>query len=1308
MDSTTTTVVVVPVAVQAFSVSCFASSGLQVAPLAQPDVSRVDPAQGPIAHDLMDQVDLSASRLDSATNTRFVDVCTGNDSGPVSRNGVYVSWCLPRMYRQAPIQDSPTTTRQQQPTPTSFRPVPNRWIVVRFTDQKPTASWIVESDRVRRICTEDFVAPSDFQNLASTAIDPTRDPSQPQSVVGWYGTLDDGYTVDEPGAKYRTEPLTVCQPGNEFFADYQPANMGVFSLLDSMDDVAAAVIVGYAVVGYHAEPVNDPLNVTGGITEQLLDQLHIALDASDLTNTQGKPSLTLCNGAVRNVSYDPTKYSLVTPSLNAQQSMNACQPVAVGTDSLDALAAFLHVQGQDTADQVLAQLVGRIAAGGVDDAISLHNAMSATSALETDPSWDVFNISTEWRLPWGPGTTGTNVSSPNAVPTRATLLNLRQINSTQAALDACHREQNQVRRQLYSAWWSAIALRDESLPSNGQGLFASRSTACRTLATTSAARLVTLASEEGILLTALAFSYASLAADVGNQKTPLQVRVRPYGRRRDPTVLVGAVPNTWPCDFQDVLPGQLASKIPDTSSSSVTVTMPPALSKAFPDIAPAASLALNASVYNDVTNQAYATQGIEDVKGAQGWFPLFVEWEVEYVHIPMANWSFLPDKITGAWDWVIDSPSELSNSLADKLSKAPGPDCRSMQGRAALAPQTGMVLQGRLRQLFEQSGQSDLATALSPELQATILQNAAALPYLSTPMGGFIDHLLTLRHGHYPRPNTKDAAVITALGLDDAAYVDVLAQLDASHTVAPYGSATRLSPGYTQHFSPFKPVTHGQARFTKLTIVDKFGQVVVGIQPSADSAPSSYPTALHPCLSPSMSIQSVESPKISSETRTPNTAIAAASPNACEYFQITPGINQPARLNVGYLTSDGRIADDWDNPIWGWLVANYAEKALQVFKPNGTLATSITIVTTDDSTTTKVVQVINETSGLTVIEKPSARLAAFIASLSGSQPLASTVLAMLGDATDSLLMASAGSNPSGGMLPAVFGRPFCLADMALSIELAAPALSDTSLLTSPSVTIPSVSDYNFPAALGNPTAAFDGVVGVFDYNRSGTLTNLAASFAVPSEDLAESGKMVAPSRQPMSLMPYFVPCDTAGSGGFSAQQVSNMSTISVIVDSTLPVNVYTGGVFPVGTAKLPGWAVEAALSKMSALFRSGPILVPSLATVTTPTSSTTASGTTIGTISTTAAVPVPTSQPLAASTGPPIQMVMGAIGGETARVSFAQHADPTGSETVDWIERPVCAIQGVNIERLAHSIVMDGIVGVAGSNASAVSQMTIS
>ena len=90
--------VVVPMALQALVVSeDFKDSKMQLSPLVQPNLALLRPKEGAISSDLIAQLDISSERLKASLNTRFVDVVTGQVRN--DRVGVYLSWCLPRVYR---------------------------------------------------------------------------------------------------------------------------------------------------------------------------------------------------------------------------------------------------------------------------------------------------------------------------------------------------------------------------------------------------------------------------------------------------------------------------------------------------------------------------------------------------------------------------------------------------------------------------------------------------------------------------------------------------------------------------------------------------------------------------------------------------------------------------------------------------------------------------------------------------------------------------------------------------------------------------------------------------------------------------------------------------------------------------------------------------------------------------------------------------------------------------------------------------------------------------------------------------------
>ena len=93
-----TQAIYIPTALQAYIVSeDFASSKNRVAPLIQPNYAALRADSNLLKHDVLEQLDFSSTRLKAQFNTRFVNVAQGETYR--QRVGVYLSWCLPRIYR---------------------------------------------------------------------------------------------------------------------------------------------------------------------------------------------------------------------------------------------------------------------------------------------------------------------------------------------------------------------------------------------------------------------------------------------------------------------------------------------------------------------------------------------------------------------------------------------------------------------------------------------------------------------------------------------------------------------------------------------------------------------------------------------------------------------------------------------------------------------------------------------------------------------------------------------------------------------------------------------------------------------------------------------------------------------------------------------------------------------------------------------------------------------------------------------------------------------------------------------------------
>src|SRR5437016_5556059 len=127
----------------------------------------------------------------------------------------------------------------------------------------------------------------------------------------------------------------------------------------------------------------------------------------------------------------------------------------------------------------------------------------------------------------------------------------------------------------------------------------------------------------------------------------------------------------------------------------------------------------------------------------------------------------------------------------------------------------------------------------------------------------------------------------------------------------------------------------------KSNIIDKFGQAVTAIPPKPRPKAPHNPPSIYPCLSDYFT-PNILDPKV---PNVHNTVFHDTDPTTCRFFQMTPSINQDARINACFvspqLDSKNTIigwepTSEWEEPIWGWLVVNYANYGLQIFLPDGT------------------------------------------------------------------------------------------------------------------------------------------------------------------------------------------------------------------------------------------------------------------------------------------------------------------------------------------------------------------------------------
>lgn len=1236
--------VIMPMAVQALIIAAdFAQTTHQIAPLIQPDYSCLlqGPHAGEPTHDLMDSLDMSFWRMQARYNPRFIDLVSGQPRR--DRQGVYLSWCLPRTYRagiaatasalateegrrqwgerrirsgyRKPNGDEDSSQEQLH-----FRAVPDRWLVVRKVRGRPEQDrrFLIESNCIRTVDDPEFNSDSespsaggnskghDLETTTAPAMDPSRPPSEQYGLrMGRVADLTAANVKAAKAQKY-CKPFNAFAQGHEFFADYQPHHMGVFSCFDDLEGVDEADL-DYLIVGYHSSAEDDPLVVVDKLppdehgkppkfsNAELLDGLNLLMDsksqgrAAFLSSQASPEGRTLTHGLLRSVRWNRQVSKLVCPASTLQEDIYEHQPIAVGTDTLDALSAYLHValdpqdvQSTATVHTLLSQLVMLVARN--DDVDSQRLAADETATL----SWLANAEGTVWEFPKEEQQDSNNGKRPDP-STDSQLIQLDYVNERQMMSDTCAREEAQLVQQLFGCWWKAAGLRNTPVD-----VFVSRKEDIQSTARQIAQRLSVVGPLKTNLQEATLREKEKLEGMIGGKKL-VPVPASPFGRHQDPTILVAGVTSGWPPFFNDALPVRLASEIAPVQETNPSRDWVDELLSGI--CGPYKSL-LREFEENDPNTRRDRWKenpywSVEEMGDTQGWFPLFLEWEIEYYNVPFARWSLEPSEVTGHWYYVIEGGVPLPTD------QSVGADVRTIQGRTAILPQPGRTLRTRLEQLFERSPTTDASEKAKRE---EMLRKLSDVEYFSAPLAGLSDHLLTLRHGHHPRPDPKDEDIQRILGIE----LKYLAMLqEADHELAPYGASTPLAPDYTA-FSPFKPVLHGQARFTKFAIVDKFGQIVSGLRPSTyGDGPGS---ALYPCVSPSLACDVLPVTAGSSAgDYWPNTAVQAEhGAGGCQFFQIPPRINQKARLNAHFLKplpadDDGskgtarKPSGEWTSPIWAWLVPNFHGDSVQVYDGDGGFALEIIL---DRSAETATPSLGPNIAGVTPPRK--GRLGALLEALRFYR-IASSVFDMLTGASDSVRSSSADFDSA---LPAALGRPFCVADLGLSIELAAPPRVNESLLASPEATRqpePSLLDYEFPVVLGNPTAAFDGLVGTF--SATGPIESIKSAYTRDANAAEEAGLLNAASPgicmrpapaaswpDPLRLRPYFL--SGSHSDKLAEDHDARLTCVSAIVDPKTPLHVYSGSLFPMKPVELPRWPVDASMRVMRPFFSVGPVLVP--------------------------------------------------------------------------------------------------------------------
>ncbi|KAI0007431.1 hypothetical protein F4779DRAFT_619592 [Xylariaceae sp. FL0662B] len=1209
------------------------------------------------------------------------------------RSGVSTSETVPEESRRRErlrhgLKATPQGTKQPVNNTPEFVQPPTRWVVVRrvevdsiqpeearpaFADREYEA-WVVESDYLWSL--DDIPLEIDLQIDLAPFV--TGQPGskinieeQAEVFIGRKTPLDK-WTPDDPNSDAPPPPnISLLRSGNQLFADFQMHNSNVFSILDNFEYVngdnqpqyLSHAKASYYLLGWHWKDDVDPLwNSTGETAHGAsLDSLFMKMQGADQNPGDWSDWLdeesrlrAFCHGAMYDVTWDQDNKPAKVPAdkFNARISDQAQAAVSVGTTPMDALISYCHARKDQDGIEKLEE-----------DILALESLLhSQDDGIEgqREAKDTVYN----WSFNRSPGGSHYHFSGQDEggkqpiEPERPAVLKLHELNQTQCLLDGCSTAMKQYRWDMFSLWWNFTSDIGNSEGSENQTETEAYKQKVNDLSNHIHGlqdRIDQLQTRINDLLNAPNDSQNLLA-------TAKAASMPVFYRANDPTVLIGGIPSGWPLDYLDKMTVRAPTQtIPARDLSNLPVTLKDLsnlLQKKLPNVFKAPANALinefyvirpggddsgqppDGTFYPQFHDTITSDDSWRDQWGdRQPWFPLYVEWEAEYTHVPFPYWKLDEHTARLSANEMVrygitvpstngQEPAPLWQALANE-QKDSGLDTRILSGRVLILPQPSFSLGAKITQLFDNTPPDILDQYLSQKDRDDLRENVSKLSYLSSPLSGFTNGMATLAEGSHIKPENKTvsddgesssaiaAAVNEAAGLTSG-NIELIQGQSAS---TPYAALVNF---LDSAWCPFKPVTHGQFRFRKLNIIDKFGQSLVPIDqnPRVDGPPP-----LYPCISDFYEPQTI---KLEDGNDYANTVFRDNAAQ-CEFLQLPPQVNQNARLNANFVmrTADDpedeqklfvgpkalsirspgpaawRPASEWENPIWGWVITNFADSGIQLFLPDGTFYREVRFGGPLGTLDAKWLPF--SPNNDTPVTPQMRQLDALVEKLVDPTYLKG-FWSMVTRAQEKL---SAAPNEYAQFLNSIVGKPLALVNTGWSLELDSPPFKNQSTkskiqdperdLTAPADPESAKEYYQFQVRLGDRDAAYDGLVGYFNTTAPDTdelnLNYIMTFFAPENEELTnlkalntDEYPLFTPFWEPPypTEAPYTDPIEPAD---FDNRRNARMSVFGAIVDPFTPVHAYSS-FLPSSELLLPPWTWQKAMNTMTAFFHAGPLTLP--------------------------------------------------------------------------------------------------------------------
>lgn len=543
----------------------------------------------------------------------------------------------------------------------------------------------------------------------------------------------------------------------------------------------------------------------------------------------------------------------------------------------------------------------------------------------------------------------------------------------------------------------------------------------------------------------------------------------------------------------------------------------------------------------------------------QPWTPIFMDWRATWYPSPAGT-----DPSAAAWPGRLEQWELGEIDYQWTESSPPNGEAISFQGRTVLNPAISQAIEKKLSEYAK----GDYDDPNLPEFVRSELDQISAVA------------------------GNSDLLTQSLSGLTD----QMTTRLQAIQAAQPEGSAdaTRVGDGpwlfgpqLTAEAGHFLPIRAGHLTLTDLWVVDSFGQLLRGKDPSL---PKSMPVP---------GLQIAES-------------LATGTGHLSSFIQLAPRVAQPVRGELRLIQADRddtvSNSSERTSPICGYMMVNFLDQSLMIFDAQGNNQGALIEVQRDHGE--RGIRWDAVPGSPAPLGAPPAlanpHLQAFVTALLATGLRDDSALRSLFLAFEDTLWQAGPVAANQGNLGVLVGRPMALVRGRVQLDLqGAPRFLETMASTGQAYLEPSGSSsagqapfvrqqpfetLPFHCRIGDLGFLDNGVVGYFvgdDYSRLHPALGIQGQTGA-ARDRLRSGRLrhlselelAAPTLGDYIAEPAPIPVSLSGDPVY----------VSVIADPRLTIPVVFGSV-PPQMVTLPERPVIEALRNMRATFRVGPLLV---------------------------------------------------------------------------------------------------------------------